>query len=151
MNIWKLLLVLALCLAVAGCGSGNNDEPGGFADDPEEFYQEEPEERAIQVDDLEDEEIDDYLEEDIPDVFDPVYLKVTGSTVNLRSGPGTRFDVAGTARQGDQLEVIFIMDHWIKVKTKDGKEAFVAGWYTDKNLPVPDQENLREEKMLEIN
>ncbi len=81
------------------------------------------------------------------DLFEPVYITVTASSVYLREGPGTSFDVVGSTHRGDQLEVVFFMEHWISIKTQDGQEGFVAGWLTDAQLPQPNSENLLEEKL----
>lgn len=93
------------------------------------------------------EEIDGSEEPTLEDLFEPVYVTVTGSSVNLREGPGTRFDKVGSAQAGDRLEVIYFMEHWINIKMQDGQEGFIAGWLTDAKLPQPDSANLEEEKL----
>ena len=93
------------------------------------------------------EEIDGSEEPTLDDLFEPVYVTVTGSSVNLREGPGTKFDKVGSAQAGDRLEVIYFMEHWINIKMQDGQEGFIAGWLTDAKLPQPDSANLEEEKL----
>ncbi|GEM_PF-2163651 len=95
------------------------------------------------------EEIDGSEEPTLEDFFEPVYVTVTGSSVNLREGPGTKFDKVGSAQAGDRLEVIYFMEHWINIKMQDGQEGFIAGWLTDAKLPQPDSANL-EEEILEV-
>lgn len=47
--------------------------------------------------------------------------RVTGSTVNLRGGPGTGFPVTGRAHEGDRLAVTGKHDgKWVQVKAPDG-------------------------------
>lgn len=93
------------------------------------------------------EETDGSEEPTLDDLFEPVYVTVTGSSVNLREGPGTKFDKVGSAQAGDRLEVIYFMEHWINIKMQDGQEGFIAGWLTDAKLPQPDSANLEEEKL----
>ncbi|MBN1433531.1 SH3 domain-containing protein [Candidatus Fermentibacterales bacterium] len=40
---------------------------------------------------------------------------MSGSVVNLRNGPGTRFGVVETAREGDTLEVLGEAGDWLRV------------------------------------
>lgn len=50
---------------------------------------------------------------------------VTGTAVNLRSGPGMDHDVVGQAVLGTRLDVLLSSGDWIKVKTRDGKVCWV--------------------------
>ncbi len=142
MNKLKILLVLALVVSmtfwVFGCGPQEEEEIDVNGEEMEE---------------------EDYLtpingeegpDEGAGDLFDSVYVTVTDSNVNLRSGPGTDYDVVGSVNAGDELEVEFFLNHWIKVRTQEGAEAFIAGWLTDENLPEPDEENLRNEEVEEV-
>ena len=47
------------------------------------------------------------------------YGRVTGSTVNLRSGPGTGHSVLAQARQNDRAYIIGINEQWFKVIFND--------------------------------
>lgn len=47
------------------------------------------------------------------------YGRVTGSSVNLRSGPGTGYSVLTKARQNDQAYIIGINNEWFKVIYND--------------------------------
>lgn len=51
---------------------------------------------------------------------------VTGSLVNLRSGPGTGYAVVGQARQGDTLVSLGQEGEWCKVQTASGLVCYVA-------------------------
>jgi len=53
---------------------------------------------------------------------------VTGSTVNVRSGPGTGNGVIGQVTQGDTLSVLEQSGDWYRVKTSSGLTGWVAGW-----------------------
>ena len=54
-------------------------------------------------------------------------VEVTGSAVNLRTGPGTDHLVARLARQGDKLEAVDI-DQWIPVLS-DGRILWISARY----------------------
>ncbi len=62
-------------------------------------------------------------------------VEVTGSTVNLREGPGTNYLTKGQVNKGDQLELISEQGGWYKVQTSRGA-AFIAGWLS--RLLVPE-------------
>ena len=40
---------------------------------------------------------------------------VTGNVVNLRQGPGTQYDIVGTARAGDNLMVTGEVSDWYRI------------------------------------
>ena len=44
---------------------------------------------------------------------------VTGSVVNLRSGPGTEYSILGQAREGDSLQVTGGLDDWYRIYVPD--------------------------------
>lgn len=56
---------------------------------------------------------------------------VTGSRVNLRSGPGTGNAVIGQVVWGDAAEVLDDADGWYQIRTADGS---VSGWIFGKFL-----------------
>jgi len=53
-------------------------------------------------------------------------VQVTGSLVNLRSGPGTSHAVVGQARQGDTLLLLGKEGDWCKVQTASGLICYVS-------------------------
>ena len=55
----------------------------------------------------------------------PSYWYVTGSKVNLRSGPGTTNAVVGQLGKGDAAEVLGDTSGWYQIRTADGS---LAGW-----------------------
>jgi len=145
-KVLSIFLLLVLIVSMTGCGTPDNDE----IDEPltpqeeEEYEDHEEIEGLINEDEDEDEE-----EISLNGITDSMHVTVTASNVNLRSGPGTKFDIVGSVDTGEKLEVVFFMEHWIKVETEDGSVAFIAGWLTDENLPEPDSEKLEEEKVDE--
>jgi len=62
---------------------------------------------------------------------------VAGPSVNLRSGPGTSFGLAGKAKQGERLAVLTKQGDWLKVKTGSGLTAWVAGWLVSVKTVAP--------------
>lgn len=55
------------------------------------------------------------------------WLTVTGSTVNLRSGPSTDYAILGTANKGDALEPV-IVKGWVPVMYR-GSIAWISNQY----------------------
>lgn len=62
---------------------------------------------------------------------------VTAASLNIRSGPGTNFDVAAKAKQGDKLPVLAQQGDWYQVQVGNVK-GWVANWLvTVQNAPAP--------------
>lgn len=59
------------------------------------------------------------------------YYKVTGSSVNVRFGPGTSFSIYKTVHKGDMLAKVNT-DGWCPIKV-DGKMRWVSAKYVDAN------------------
>lgn len=152
-KLFYVFLIILLALTLTGCRQSDDDNDLDYSEGQQVENQNEEGEGLLddeeQNNEHNEEEHDPVIGDD-EGIFDSIYVTVTGSSVNLRSGPGTKFDVVGSAKAGDKLEVEFFMEHWIKVKMPDGSGAYLAGWFTDKNLPEPDGENLREEKLEEV-
>ncbi|MDF9409796.1 MAG: N-acetylmuramoyl-L-alanine amidase LytC precursor [Pelotomaculum sp. PtaB.Bin013] len=53
---------------------------------------------------------------------------VTGSVVNIRSGPGTSNGVIGQVNQGNTLSILEQSGDWYRVKLSSGSTGWVAGW-----------------------
>ncbi len=53
---------------------------------------------------------------------------VTGSSVNVRKGPGTGFPVVGKVHQGETLPVLGAREGWYNVKVAGVGQAWIAGW-----------------------
>ncbi|HHW60571.1 MAG TPA: SH3 domain-containing protein [Syntrophomonadaceae bacterium] len=65
------------------------------------------------------------------DVKKSTQLRVTGSSVNLRSGPGTDYPVLGSVKQGDLLVLVAAGDQWHQVKTTAGTTAYISAQYVE--------------------
>ena len=60
------------------------------------------------------------------------YAKVTCTTLNLRSGQGDDYAIVTTAAIGDELEIVDILDEWVRIKVPNSsKEAYVSKNYVD--------------------
>lgn len=51
-------------------------------------------------------------------------MVVTADTLNVRTGPGTDFDVQGSLKEGDEVQVLEIEGDWCRIQYK-GTEAYV--------------------------
>ena len=68
-------------------------------------------------------------------------VTVSGSTVNLRSGAGTGYDIVGQVGKGEQLTVLGSGNDadgqlWYQVQTKSGK-AWIASWLVKADTVSP--------------
>jgi curli biogenesis system outer membrane secretion channel CsgG len=52
-------------------------------------------------------------------------VEVTGTSVNIRSGPGTNHSVIGSVRRGDQLTLLGESGDWFQVRLPDGREGWI--------------------------
>lgn len=59
-----------------------------------------------------------------------VYLLVTGKVVNIRSGPGTSYDIIGQVEEGDVLKAVEKSNGWYRVEFQ-GKAGWIAGWLVE--------------------
>ena len=70
-----------------------------------------------------------YATEITPPTPDPYKVKVTCDVLNIRSGPGTSYDIVGSVNKGDVYTIVETQDNWGKLKSG-------AGWicldYTEK-------------------
>lgn len=60
-----------------------------------------------------------------------LYIKSDNSSINLRSGPGTGYQLIGTAVRGSGCEPMVVIESsgdWYRVRLNDGRTAWVAGW-----------------------
>lgn len=54
---------------------------------------------------------------------------VNNSTLNVRSGPGTNYDVVDKVYQGDKVEVAFESGEWSRVQIPNGRNGYVFSAY----------------------
>jgi curli biogenesis system outer membrane secretion channel CsgG len=52
-------------------------------------------------------------------------VEIIGSSVNIRSGPGTSHDIIGNAKSGDRLDLLGESGNWFQVRLPNGKVGFV--------------------------
>lgn len=68
-----------------------------------------------------------------------LYLTVTGSVVNIRSGPGTEYGILGQVRAGDLLEASArSTNNWYRVEYQ-GKTGWICGDYVEAHETRPPQ------------
>lgn len=53
---------------------------------------------------------------------------ITGSVVNVRSGPGTGYEVVTQVQKGDALTILGENGDWYQVQTAEGYQGWVANW-----------------------
>ncbi|MDN7245847.1 SH3 domain-containing protein [Planococcus shenhongbingii] len=54
-------------------------------------------------------------------------VEITGSTVNIRSGPGLSYSVSGSLAKGEKVSVVSQSGDWLEVKA-DGEQGWIASW-----------------------
>jgi uncharacterized protein YgiM (DUF1202 family) len=71
------------------------------------------------------------------ELVSPEVWYVTGTTVNVRSGPGKQFDVLEKLVQGDTATLVFSDDTgWAKIRIEgDGVEGFVSTDFLSQTAP----------------
>jgi hypothetical protein len=117
MKKWISLLICAVMLfALFGCGKKEPQEPVEPSHDDEGDYY----------------EIDETTPEPTPE---PVYVKIgtvhnVDTYLNIRSGPGTAYDVLGKARSGDRFLILteYYSENWHQVEY-DGGIAYIHADY----------------------
>ena len=68
-------------------------------------------------------------------VFSVPLTRFTRSAMNLRAGPGTSYRRVGVLPEGARLEVVGQSGDWYVIDF-NGREAFVASWFTYDSPPV---------------
>lgn len=56
-------------------------------------------------------------------------VKISGTTVNVRSGPGLSYSVTGDLEQGQTASIISKQGDWLEVRVDD-QEGWIASWLT---------------------
>ena len=74
----------------------------------------------------------------VPPVVPPFICqaRVIASRLNVRSGPGTEYNVITTLDYGTRLTILSYTDAWAKVKLADGTEGYVARMYVQCEKPL---------------
>ncbi|MCJ8007935.1 N-acetylmuramoyl-L-alanine amidase [Lederbergia wuyishanensis] len=55
-------------------------------------------------------------------------VSVVANGVHLRSGPGTNHPIIGYTKSGDTFSLIETKGDWKRIRLKNGKSAWIAGW-----------------------
>ena len=73
-----------------------------------------------------------------PDNSQPttVYVNTPGSTLNVRSGPGTSYAIIGSLKHGEKISVTNENSEWFKL-TFNGKTGYVNKAFTKADNPAP--------------
>jgi N-acetylmuramoyl-L-alanine amidase len=61
---------------------------------------------------------------------------VSGSSVNIRSGPDTSYGIIAQAGLGDRLPVLDKSGDWYKISLSSGASGWVAGWLVAVGTPI---------------
>ncbi|MFZ7101401.1 MAG: SH3 domain-containing protein [Peptococcaceae bacterium] len=59
------------------------------------------------------------------------YVQQSNNYVNVRSGPGTNYDIVAKADKGSKMIILDEQGEWYRVKLADGRLAWVANWVVD--------------------
>lgn len=55
-------------------------------------------------------------------------VSILNPDTNVRSGPGTRYEIIGRVQTGERYPIVKQEDQWFQIKLNDGTTGFVAGW-----------------------
>ncbi len=58
----------------------------------------------------------------------PPTLTVLYDTTNVRSGPGTNYDVISRVQSGERYPILKSEGQWYQIQLADGTKGYVAGW-----------------------
>ncbi|MDD4561996.1 MAG: N-acetylmuramoyl-L-alanine amidase [Syntrophomonadaceae bacterium] len=86
------------------------------------------------------EQFNGWVRNDLINLQKEYQVEVTVNGVNLRSGPGTNYDIVGSANQGEILTLLDVNGDWYQVKTSAGLPAYIKATFTEKAekaTPVP--------------
>ncbi|OGP76443.1 MAG: hypothetical protein A2V86_12535 [Deltaproteobacteria bacterium RBG_16_49_23] len=74
-------------------------------------------------------------------------IKILWDSVNLREGPGTNFKVIGNVKQGTSLIILEEKGNWLRVRVRDGNEAWVSKAATSEASKPPPVETPKPKPM----
>nr|WP_241254457.1 SH3 domain-containing protein [Brevibacillus sp. SYP-B805] len=61
-------------------------------------------------------------------VPEQAYVTVLNPDTNLRSGPGTSYDIVGRVQAGERYPIVKREDDWFQIRLPDGTTGYIAGW-----------------------
>ncbi|MBC7325916.1 MAG: N-acetylmuramoyl-L-alanine amidase, partial [Moorella sp. (in: Bacteria)] len=63
-------------------------------------------------------------------------VRITGSYVNIRTGPGMEYEIIDVLPRGTELKLLEVAPGWYRVQLYDGRRGWVSATYAE---PVPDK------------
>ncbi|MBO8168744.1 MAG: SH3 domain-containing protein [Thermoanaerobacteraceae bacterium] len=63
------------------------------------------------------------------------WIKITGSVVNVRSGPSTTYGVIDQVKNGERYPVTDKQGDWLKIRLDNKKYGWIAGWLAETTVP----------------
>jgi uncharacterized protein YgiM (DUF1202 family) len=121
----KMIITLTLIAFTFSCGImekfGRKEEPIKGETQQQEVVKPEP---------VKEEAVSESTHQEVKPTPEPIVpadkmVSVTGSVVNIRSGPGTTNKVIAKVRRGDELEVRGETPSWYNVKLSSGAEGWI--------------------------
>ena len=73
---------------------------------------------------------------------------VTASTLNVRSGPSTSYNVLFKLKKNDEVNILGNSNGWYKISSKSGKEGWVSGQYISLSTSSNQQSSTNATKMI---
>lgn len=68
----------------------------------------------------------------VPDPSGP-FVTIIGPDTNVRSGPGTQYDIVKTVQPGEKYRIVQTSGEWFQLSFPDGSTGYVAGWLVSPN------------------
>jgi uncharacterized protein YgiM (DUF1202 family) len=129
----KTIIMVTLIAFTLGCGAVEKFGTGvkeKFGKKEEPFKGETPQEEVVKPEPVKEEVVPESAYQEAKPTPEPVVpptkmVSVTGSVVNIRSGPGTTNKVIAKVRRGDGLEVRGETLSWYNVKLTSGVEGWI--------------------------
>lgn len=56
------------------------------------------------------------------------FVTILNPDTNVRSGPGTTYDIVGRVQAGERYAIVKKEDDWFRIKLKNGSTGYIAGW-----------------------
>ena len=81
----------------------------------------------------------------IPSEFPSQFAIVNVTALNLRSGPGSRYEVLGTLKGGSKISLLGPQkNRWVKISNSEDLEGWAAGKYLSLYHPEPETQPIHE-------
>ena len=129
----KRIIMVTLIAFTLGCGAVEKISTGvkeKFSGKDKPVKEETQQEEIIKPEPAKEEAIPEVAHHEVKPTPEPgvppvKIVSVTGSVVNIRSGPGTTNKVISKVRRGDELEVRGETLSWYNVKLSNGVEGWI--------------------------